>query len=133
MQRILFATIMALALLGIRGTAQADHCTHMARVSGEWMTLKNYIDSNDDDGLNMAEAQSISREEPRLIGPTIRLMSEAINDPRPPVRGQAQRLQGDLSRLDQIDDDNDWAEDSRIIFRIASDLANLARMCQMGA
>jgi hypothetical protein len=133
MQRILFATIMALALLGTTSAARADICGHMARLSNEWMTLKTYIDANDDDGLNPQETQYISREEHRLINPTIQMMATAINDPRPPFRNQAMRLNNDLSRLDQIDDDNDWREDSQIIFRIAADLANLSRICTAAA
>jgi hypothetical protein len=131
MRRILFPIIMVLAFLGSTETARADICGHMARLSGEWMTLKTYIDANDDDGLNPAETQYISREEHRLIVPTQHIMSQAITDPRPPFRGQAMRLNADLTRLDQIDDDGDWREDSQIIFRLAADLANLSRSCQV--
>jgi hypothetical protein len=130
MRRILFAVIVALTFGGAMGTARADICGHMARLSSEWMTLKTYIDANDDDGLNMAEIQYISGEEHRLIVPTVRMMSTAINDPRPQFRGLAMRLNNDITRLDQIDDDGDWREDSQLIFRIAADLANLSRICQ---
>ncbi len=60
------------------------------------------------------------------------LIGQTIADPRPGVRGLATRLQAQLQRLDQIDDDDNWAEDSQIIFRIAREIQQFTNLCRMG-
>jgi hypothetical protein len=41
-------------------------------------------------------------------------------------------LYSQFQRLDQIDDDNNWEEDSQIIFRIAREIMQFTQLCRMG-
>ncbi len=125
------AAVAATFLLFGVNTAKADTCGEIGRLSAQWSRLGSWIDTNDDDGLSPQEGQYISREEHQLIYPTIAVIRQASADPRPQVRELSMHMARELERLDQIDDDNDWREDSQIIFRLARNLVELARICQM--
>lgn len=127
------AAVAATLLLFGAGAAKAETCGEIGRLSGQWSRLGSWIDSNDDDGLSPQEGVYISREEHQLIYPTISVIRQSSADPRPQVRELSMRMARELERLDQIDDDNDWTEDSQIIFRLARNLVELARICQMSS
>lgn len=131
-----FFTTLSLGCLLLATTpmVKADGCDDISNLAERWHKLANYIDQHSDDGkLQKKEVAKVSKDTKALTPFTKAfgdaLANEAKGKDEKRLRALGKQISAAIDELGALGEDDDWAEDVKIIDRLVEVLDKVIESC----